>query len=284
MLKKSRMSALTILPLLLGWAGGILRYLQLSRGFDEKGLSTGSVWGYLLAALTAIAAGLTLLLALSGRSKSKDRLPRVGTLGLPNLLCFLIAMISGILSGVLRAWFAIKSFAAFELFIGGMIVVAGMLCLFTGRKMTSRGTGRNLPSVLTLVPPVALSFVLIAEYRDLSVLASTSRYIYVLLAIISILLTAFSGAAWAYGRISVPRLFSRLFFALYMLPVVILGDGIYSIRMYSKVGLFTLYSLSEAVSPLLLYLYGFLSALGAVLLFFRPERKTLKDSFEELVR
>ena len=280
MLKKNSIPAFIILPILIGLAGGILRYLHITKGFNEDWLSTGSLWGTAIAVLTVIMAGAAVLISLSNRSYLSKSLPRIGTMGFGSLVFFLFASFLGMLSGFFTAWYAFKNFSPFDLFTGGMAVCAAMLCLLTARRVAIRGTGRDIPSAMTLIPPVAISFILIANYRELSVLPSLSRYIYVLLAVISILLLVFTCAAWIYRRISVSRFFASVFFALYMLPVVIFGDGIYLLRTYLKVGLFTSYGLAKAVAPLFFYIYGFFMAVGIALLFLRPVRKTFKESLD----
>ena len=216
-MKRTRKMASTLICVIAGFFGMLLRMQELRTGFDEYGLRTGCFARWALIALSVGAVAFAAVNAV-GQRKQSDYLPNL-RIGFPGFSVSTIAVAGMLIGALLHFWQERGNQAQMVLWIFGL---AAALCLFI--SAVARMQEKTPPLVLHLLPAIFLLALLIVRFRGWSIDPTIADYCYKLFALIATLLAVFhlGGFCFGAGKRRMTMFWASL--AIYF-DFVVLADG-----------------------------------------------------------
>ena len=275
--ERSKLSILTAAFAAAGIAAGIVRALQLLRGFEPvSGLSVkGSPYGTVLtvASVLVLAAGGVLLLL----SRKTAPALKLGSLGGAALVLLALSSFFGCFGGALYAASNLSPMNMLGVVMGIALLISGLTLLHSAR-IAANGAE---PNAVMLLPVLWGCLELILTYRDLSRSAAVSNYAYTVYGVIALILIFFAIAACAYRPCSTLKLAITSLLGLFFTGLCGFGSLIQWLSEYGFRAFASATAIKYFVIPSFTMLYGFFAALGMLTLLMRPKRPSVDDLIDE---
>lgn len=256
---------------LLGVAGGFVRYLHLTKAFDALGLAIrGNPYGTVLTVLSVIVLlGLAAVYA-AARFGKKTVFDGAAIGSAPKAALFPAALgtVAAMLAAIKALVDSVGSFSAWGMLNGLLLLASAVLTLPVLRKLAAPDIDSPLCSA-SLVIVFWASFRLIEIYRNVSANPATGAYLCDVMAMIALILMFFACSGYLLGKVSARRVYWMTAAYFFFGTVAMIGRGLVCAHAVLTPAVLSLTDLFDVF----VYFYGFACACSIALGFFFPAAK-----------